>query len=386
MTIAQVLLRYDAPGGVETMVRELSRELSRAGEPVRIFASDLYDEGRWERRPNSSRLVDGIPVERFPVYKRLIPGITLPLMPGLISGLVKARPTLIHAHSHRYGHVLQAALVADATGIPLVVSSHYHPADRGEPWRKAMLLRAQDHLFGFTAYRTAKAVVVETKNEARQLEDLVPPRKIHIIPPGLGLEEWGKLPSPEAARARLGLPARYILFAGRLARNKGLDVLVESWAALPPSDRIPLVLAGQDWGMRSELEASARRLGVAEGLRFLGNRPRDEYRAAFAGASLFVLPSEYEAFGLVLLEAMASGLPIVATRVGGVPEVVRDGQEGRLVEYGDRPALTQALRELLTDPALGARLSAAGRRRVAEEYTWERTAARFRALYRSVGG
>jgi hypothetical protein len=109
--IAQVALRFDAPGGVETNVREVALRLRRMGEDVRVYASDLYDEAAWVRRHDFPATADGVPVRRFAVYKRLVPGLTMPLMPGLISDLARSAPDVLHAHSHRYGHVLQAAAV-----------------------------------------------------------------------------------------------------------------------------------------------------------------------------------------------------------------------------------------------------------------------------------
>ena len=90
MKVAHVLLRFDAPGGVETNVREVTRRLRAAGEDVEVFASDLYDEGRWERRSDYAPVVDGVPVHRFPVRKRLVPGLTMPMMVGLIDALAEA--------------------------------------------------------------------------------------------------------------------------------------------------------------------------------------------------------------------------------------------------------------------------------------------------------
>ncbi len=384
MRIAQVLLRYDAPGGVETHVREISRRLKARGHGVTVYASDLYEEQGWVRAPNPSRELDGVPVRRFPAYKRLLPGLTLPLLPGLVHALASSGEELLHAHSHRYGHVLEAAAVAERTGVPLVVSTHYHPPDREEPPLKRGLLRLQDHLFGATAYRVARVLIAETVIEARSLGEFSPRGKIRVVPPGIDLTAWQDLPTPEAARARLGLPPRYLLFAGRLARNKGLPFLLEAWASLPAARRGALVLLGRDWGMGPALHDLARKLGVEGEILFLGHREDPaEYRAAFAGASAFVLPSEYEAFGLVLLEAMAAGLPVVATRVGGVPEVVHAPETAELVEYGDRTSLTRALEGILSDPALAHARGEAGRSWV-ERFSWERTVDSLEALYREV--
>jgi glycosyltransferase involved in cell wall biosynthesis len=383
--IAQVLLRYDAPGGVETNVREVSREIKAHGHEVAVFASDLYDEGNWVRHSNPSRELDGIPVERLPVIKQLLPGVTMPILPGLTERLVKWSPDVIHAHSHRYGHLLQSSLAAGVSGTPLVVSTHYHPAVGTEPsWKKA-LLRGQDRLFGMTVYSRADRVIVETRHEETEVSDFVDPSKIRVVPPGLSWDLWRDIPPPEAVRSRLSLPKEYILFAGRLAPNKGLMPLVEAWSGLAPARRLPLIFVGQEWGMRSLIEKRVAELGVKEEIRFLGNlKSLTDYISVFSGATLFVLPSEYEAFGLVLLEAMAASLPIVATRVGGIPEAVKEGETALLVPYGNIWALRNALDQVISDPPFARRLGKAGRQRVEECFSWEKTAAAFVSVYGEV--
>jgi glycosyltransferase involved in cell wall biosynthesis len=385
MKIAQVLLRYDAPGGVETFVREVSSKLKARGHEVRVFSSDLYDEGNWIRHENPSTVVDGITVERFPVIRQLLPGITMPMLPGLTEALVRWKPDVIHSHSHRYGHLLQSSLAAGVASTPLVVSTHYHPAARDESrWRRTML-RGQDHLFGMTVYSRADAIIVETRLEENEVSDFVDRKKIRIVPPGLSWDIWKDIPTHESARMRLGLPKDYILFAGRLAPNKGLPTLIESWAGLSPSNRLPLVLVGQDWGMRASLEQRAAELGVAGEVRFLGNlRDIRDYVSVFAGATVFVLPSEYEAFGLVLLEAMAASVPIVATRVGGIPEAVTEGETALLVPYGNVWELRRALNEFVSDRELATRFGKAGFQRVERSFSWDRTVDSLVAIYKEL--
>lgn len=382
MRIAQVTLRFDAPGGVETNVREVCRRLRAAGEEVTVYASDLYDESRWERRGDFPPVVDGVPVRRFEVRRRLIPGLTMPMMVGLVEALAESGSDVIHAHSHRYGHVLEAAAVAERRGIPLVVSMHYHPADRGEPPLKRGLLRLQDFGFGSTAYRVARALVVETQLEARRVEEFAPADRIRVIPPGIDLAEWqdpagDRWPSPP-------LPDRYLLFLGRVAPNKGIPLLLEAMARLPPAERLPLVLMGRDWGERERLESLAQRLGLGPSLLWLGHvADRGAYRAVVRRAAAVVLPSEWEAFGLVLLEAMAAGTPVVATAVGGVPEVLEAGRAGRLVPYGDAEALAAALRAVENDRPETARLVREGLE-VARRLDWSECARRHLELYRSL--
>jgi len=380
--VVQVTLRFDAPGGVETMVRELSRRLRAEGDDVQVFASDLYDEGRWETRADYRPEVDGVPVRRFPVRKRLIPGVTLPMMVGLIDALSESGADVIHAHSHRYGHVLEAAAVADRRGIPLVVSTHYHPADLREPSHKRALLRLEDVGFGATAYRVARALIVETEREAAFLREFAPADRIRVIPPGIDLAAWStpqKDPPPPA-----GVPRGYYLFTGRVAPNKGLPVLLRAVAAIDPAHRHPVVLMGRDWGERARLESLAATLGISADVTFLGHvEEPGTYRAVVRGAHALVLPSEYEAFGLVLLEAMAAGTPVVATAVGGVPEVLGGGRFGRLVPYGDVPALSTALRAVADEPAETLRRVTAASEQV-RAFDWAVTTQRIRAVYREV--
>jgi len=384
LKVAHVLLRFDAPGGVETNVREVTRRLRAAGEDVEVFASDLYDEGSWERRSDYAPVVEGVPVHRFPVRKRLLPGLTMPMMVGLIDALSESGADVIHAHSHRYGHVLEAAAVADRLRIPLVVSTHYHPAGPREPTWKRGLLRVQDVVFGMTAYRVARALVVQTDQEAALVREFAPGKKLRTIPPGIDLKAWS---TPETDRPEgLDLPEEYFLFVGRVAPNKGLPTLLDALARLEASARRPLVLMGRDWGERIRLEARARELGIADRVRFLGHvESLSAYRGVIRGARALVLVSEWEAFGLVLLEAMVAGTPVVATAVGGVPDVLDGGRAGRLVPYGDPVALAGALRSVVEDEPETRRLRAAASERV-RGFDWSVTVDRHRALYREVTG
>ncbi|MGA8664573.1 MAG: glycosyltransferase family 4 protein [Thermoplasmata archaeon] len=381
MKIAQVALRFDAPGGVETNVLEVARRLKRMGEDVTVYASDLEDEATWVRRSDYRPVVDGVPVLRFPIRKRLIPGLTLPMMIGLVDALSRSGSDVIHAHSHRYGHVLEAAAVAERRGIPLVVSTHYHPADRGEPAWKRGMLRIQDVGFGATAYRVARVLVVETEREAGLVREFAPADRVRVIPPGIDLAAWAE---PARDRPPPGLPPEYFVFFGRLAPNKGLPVLVEALARLEPRTRRPLVFLGPDWGMRTQLESLARRLGIGDLLIFLGwLDDRSAARAVVRGAAALVLPSEWEAFGLVLLEAMAAGTPIVATSVGGVPEVLDRGRVGRLVPYGSVADLASAMSAVLEDRE-GTREQVRRATERVQGFDWTRAAERHVELYREI--
>jgi glycosyltransferase involved in cell wall biosynthesis len=380
--IAQVALRFDAPGGAETVVRELAVRLRNRGQDVEVFASDLFDEAHWLRRTDFPASVDGVPVHWYPVYKRLIPGLTMPLTVGLMRGLEDHHPDLIHAHSHRYGHVLESAAEARKLGVPWVATMHYHPARQDQTALRRGLLQVQDLLFGASTYRNADAIIAVTEQERKILANFIPAKRIRVIPLGIDLALWTP---PERGEPRAAgppeLPPQYMLYTGRIAQNKGLALLFDAVARIPVAERIPLVIMGRDWGVRPQLELQARRLGIENDLVWLGHvEDPAEYRRVFRRATLFTFPSEWEAFGLVLLEAMASGVPIIATAVGGVPEVLDGGRAGRLVPYGDPDLLAAGIRDLLGSPDRSAELVAVGRRRV-QGYSWDRFIEAHLALY-----
>ncbi len=177
-----------------------------------------------------------------------------------------------------------------------------------------------------------------------------------------------------------------MLFVGRLASNKGLLDLAEAFAAVGTTDRSArLVVVGEDGGQRTALESRAKALGIAERVHLIGHVEDDSsLSAAYREARLTVLPSEYEAFGLVLLESLAAGTPVVASRVGGIPEFVEDGKAGLLVPPKSPAALADAIRRVWTDRELARRLGEYGRDHVVPRYTWDALADRLDSLYREV--
>lgn len=207
----------------------------------------------------------------------------------------------------------------------------------------------------------------------------VPEKKLRVIYNAVDLAAYQDLPAREEIRARLGLSGRVVLTAARLTPWKGVDRLI---AALPAwREAVPeanLVVVG-DGPERMSLERLAQATGVAGAIRFVGQVPHEQMPLYLRAANVFVLYSGYEGLPHVVLEAMAAGTPVVASRKGGIPEVVEDGVTGLLVEWGDKAALRDAVRRVLCDVALAWRLGEAGRARVARGFGWaglvERTAA-----------
>jgi glycosyltransferase involved in cell wall biosynthesis len=378
MKVAHVISRFAPGGGVVSIVRETSLRLRDRGIDVEVFAGKPVAPGATP--PPSDP--DPLPVQRFPYGRSQ--RIKFPLMVGLEDALVRSGADVIHAHFHRTGHVLQAARASRRSGVPLVVSTYYHPAHRTEPRPKKAAIRLLDFAFGLGAYGRAGALLTLSHFEVGKVRPFAFSAPIRVVPPGIDLAQWA---SPSTDRRDPRLPPEYFVYSGRIAWDKGLDVLVRALAAVPPGQRKPLVLVGPEvnYGFQASLEKLARELGVADLLIFLGHVGDPAmYRGALRGAKALVLASEWESFGIVLLEAMAAGTPVIASRAGAMPEVVDDGRAGLLVPYGDPRALAEAMQSIDRDPEGARRRVQRGLERV-RSFDWAVTAEAFRTVYEEVG-
>jgi len=223
----------------------------------------------------------------------------------------------------------------------------------------------------------ADAVIALTPSAARLLRgDGIPPGRVHVIPPGYD----PALFAPAAADPFPGLPRPRVAYVGRLAPQKDVGTLLQAFARLPASTTLLLVGDGPD---RAALQRRAQRFGGR--VHFAGFVPHVQVPAVLQHVDLLVLPSLYEDLSSALIEAMAAGLPVVATRVGGTADLVHHGVNGLLVAPRDPAALAAAISQVLADPAAAAWLSAAARR-TAAGYAWPDLARQVLEVYRQVTG
>jgi len=262
-------------------------------------------------------------------------GVTyaLGVMGALRRRLRERGPFLLHVHC-AYPDGVGAAHVARRLGVPYVITAHGSDIN---VYAEKALLRPQIR----AAFAGARGVIAVS----RALET-----KVAALGAGMPLERIGcagfdpALFAPRdagAARTALGVDrdTRVVLFVGNLVAVKAVDVLLQAWAALGGDARTRLVIVG-DGVNRAALEAQARPLA---GVTFMGARPQAEVAAWLSVANALVLPSHHEGMPNAVVESLASGVPVVASRVGGIPELVEEGKNGLLVEPGDAPALAKAL-------------------------------------------
>lgn len=312
-------------------------------------------------------------------------------------------------HSHTWYANLAGHLAGLLHGVPHVLTAHSLEPLR--PW-KAEQLGGGYALSSWaerTAYEGAAAVIAVSggmRDDILRVYPQVDPAKVHVVHNGIDLADWQRPADAESARATaraLGVdPTRpAVVFVGRITRQKGLPYLLRAAESLP--DEVQLVLCA---GAPDTPEILAEVTGLVERLRERRSGvvwidrmlPRDELVAVLAASTVFVCPSVYEPLGIVNLEAMAVGLPVVGTATGGIPEVVDDGVTGRLVPIEQlqdgtgTPTdperfvadLAAALTEVVSDGSRAAAWGAAARRRVEEHFTWGAIGERTAAVYRSV--
>jgi glycogen synthase len=289
-------------------------------------------------------------------------------------------------------------------GIPLVIT--VHSLEPLRPWKREQLGGGYDFSLWVekTALEMADAVIAVSEETKRDVLSLFNVRddRISVIHNGIDLEEYKPTRDEECLRA-LGVdPKRpYILFVGRITRQKGIIHLVRAIRHLKPGFQVVLCAGAPDTPeiaaeMQQAVAAAREHHGEIIWIEKMVSRP--EAIALYSGAGVFVCPSIYEPFGIINLEAMACGIPVVASAVGGIKEVVVDGETGFLVplkQMTESPFeatepeafavdLAAKVNLLMADPALAARMGAAGRRRAEELFGWDAIARKTEGLYRNL--
>jgi D-inositol-3-phosphate glycosyltransferase len=288
-------------------------------------------------------------------------------------------PDVVHAHFWMSG--LAALRGAQDLDVPVVQTFHALGTVKRRHQGAADTSPAPRIPTETAVGRACRSIVATCRDEVRELRAMgLPLGRIRVVPCGVDTARF----APCGPLARRGTRPR-LLQVGRLVPRKGADTAIEALARVPSAE---LVIAGgpprerlRDDPEARRLTALAERAGVADRVVLLGGVPREEMPALLRSADLVVCPPQYEPFGIMPLEAMACGVPVVASAVGGHLDTVDDGVTGRLFPAGDARALAATVTELLAAPRLRAGYGAAGRRRVLARYGWDRVGAATAEVY-----
>jgi glycosyltransferase involved in cell wall biosynthesis len=357
----------DALGGAEEAMLALIARVDRQRWSPSLVLTDTPARADLERRAVEL----GVPTRVIPSMPLGARGATR--VGTFASELRRERPAIFHAHLSWPLAAKYALASAALARVPAIIATVQLFPDFA-PGRST---RAQQRLLGRFVDRYI-AVSAQIATRLRQAFGWPEP-KVDVIRNGVDVSRFRVARNPELRRL-LGGPESepIIVCVARLHEQKGLDVLLEA-AALVPRGRFVLVGDGPE---RPALERQAAALGVAERVSFLG--VRHDVPELVAAADVFVLPSVYEGTSLALLEAMASGAPIVATHIGGTDELVRPNESALLVPPRDPRALADALRRLLGDPGLGQLLGRAARARAERDFSLAEAVSRVTGVYEEV--
>jgi glycogen(starch) synthase len=367
---------YPHIGGVEEATRHLAAELRLRGHEVLIVSN------RWPHDLPAEEQIEGVTVRRVrlelpalsprPLTRFLIQA------PGAVASILVTvrsfRPDVLHligagpnaAYVALLRRLLGSRIVLTAQGEFGADAHRVFERSLSLRWGLRRLLVKADALTGCSRF-----VLTE-------LESAFPvsvPRQ--VIPNAVDPDELGRVEVKPANRP-------YVLGLGRLVEQKGFDILLQAFArALPALPEHHLVIAG-DGPLRPTLEALAKELGLTGRVSFRGSLDRAEVAATLSAAEMFVLSSRVEAFGIALLEAMAVGVPAIATDVGGVLDVAAADETALIVPSEDVDALAGAIVLLASERALRERLAEAARAR-AKDFTWQSIVPRYEAVYSAAG-
>lgn len=385
-------------GGMNVYVRELARELGRRGVPV-----DIFTRSQDRRSPTIVPLSCGVRVVNLhtgpaaPYDKNWV----LTYLPEFVSRVrcfaegEDIAYDLIHSHYWLSG---EAALrLRRSWGLPVVQMFHTLGAMKNSVARSAEESETRQRVaIERRLMHEVDAVVAATPLDRAQMvwHYGADPEQINVIPCGVDLQRFQPR-AQTAARAELAIAPEQLLLVcvGRMEPLKGMDALIQALALLHARhpewrDVLQVVLVGGEAEDRAEhwnteqrrLDALRRKLGVAGAVHFHGAQPQELLPVYYAAADIVAVPSHYESFGMVALEAMACGAAVVASNVGGLTSTIEDGKNGLLVQPDDPPALAGRLEMLLADPAARQRLSVAARDRAAG-YGWNAIGGRVQRLY-----
>jgi D-inositol-3-phosphate glycosyltransferase len=383
-------------------VRDLTRQLGRVGVHVDVFTRSqdehvphvLHDLGY------GNRVVHVPAGPEVPLAKRELAGYIPNFVQGILDFAAEKNIQYDIIHSHYWMSGIAAEELKKVWGIPVIHMFH----TLGE--MKNRIARSESEKEG--AYRLegerrvlkmADRIVVATLAEQAQLQWLYKANqsKMVTIPPGVDISRFYPIP-PDEAKQFLGLKPneRMVLFVGRIEPLKGVDTLIRAMSRLRLTEftgqnPVHLAIIGGDpnvsrdemTGEMTRLQALCRELCMDRMVLFLGKRSQDTLPYYYSAADLLVMPSHYESFGMVALEAMACGAPVIASQVGGLAFLIQDGVTGFHVPDGEPEALAERLSTLLSDRLL---LRTMGQRAVihARDYAWERIAGQIVELYRSL--
>jgi glycosyltransferase involved in cell wall biosynthesis len=373
-------------GGIQIVMYNIAKLLAKRGHKVTIFSSNLVGDRAYSLP--REEVVDLIHVNRFKV---LPPKLLRKFVfaPSVIQALYSIETDLFHVFSYLPTFMTNTAcLISKRRRIPLIITPVYHPS-RTQLYTNVVgkLVKVlYDDLIGLKLLRKADCVIALTEAEARYYRERGI-NNICVVPAGVDLREHAcEDKGLEAFERKYDLSKnRILLFVGRLEERKGIHYLIKSMPIiLRENPKAKVLVVGKDWSCRGQLENLSKRLNIQNNVVFTGPINSTQLLCAYELSDIVVIPSLYEAFGLVVVEAWAHKKPVVVSGTIGLAETISAEKAGIVVNLSDPEALAKAVAKLLSDKRLSKSMGTRGFQVVKKEFTWEKIVDKLEEVYRSV--
>jgi glycosyltransferase involved in cell wall biosynthesis len=372
-----VLTDYFPPhvgGGVEKVVFEISRRLVRMGVEVTVITLNTV-------MAKSFEILEGIKVYRCrPISLTETVGVQLTVSPSLPLKIIEIckleKPDIIHANNRFFFTTICSAALKRIIGKPLITTLHLGPMLLGRGFFDFMIDAYEKTVSKWIIQSSDEIVAVSNAVMKHALSLGASSGKVKVIPNGVDLEEF----KPRREFKKIGV--RKVLFVGRLFSNKGVQYLVKAAPmVLAKHPCVEFIIVGKG-PMEAELRNMVRRLNIEHAFKFLGIVP--SIPEVMSQCDIFVRPSLTEGMPLTILEAMACGLPVIASKISGSSEVIKDGETGILVEVGNVEQLSNAVIRLLEDENYAERIRIRAYEFVKKHYSWDKIAEEYLKTYDDV--
>jgi glycosyltransferase involved in cell wall biosynthesis len=378
MKVMQVTPEFPPPliGGGGYHVYNLTRELVKKGVDVTVFTFNT-SKGSSLMGKIVEKQFGRVKVYRFPMFS--VPGTIYAIAPTLILSLLREEPDIIHAHGYQFFTSDVAAMVSRIKKKPLVLTLHGFPRGFSKASHKMYF-----NLIGKKTLKTTKKIIAVSSKVAEEFKAIgVPNERIVIIPNGVNLEEFNYTPNGDNFRKRLSIKEneKLILSIGRLEEIKGFQYLIMALARIQSeASPIKLVIAGPEFNYGQQLRKLVAETKMEDKVIFYGPIDGREKFEALAAADVAVVSSIYEGFSIFLLEAMAAGKPVIATKTGIAQELIQNGKNGFLIDSGNAEDLSEKILMILNDNRLS---SSIGResRSTAKTFDWGKIADQVLYMY-----
>ena len=348
-------------GGIQTHIAELSKAIADKGIETHVFIVGRGSKKPGQEIKNKNLFVHPIPCLPLP---RLTVGEYLSYSLNCARHLKEYNLDLIHGHSmYSFGYALVKKLPYVTTLHGTQLNEFKNSMQYGASPNHIITDFSSMLMERYSGRKADRVIVVSDENRRDVISQYgIPAEKIDTIPNGVNVSRF----QPSTCDSKT------IIFVGRLHERKGIDKLLESFSEVvtkEPEAVLKIVGSGED---EVRLKRMAKQLKLPKkNVQFLGFVPEKALPEVYSSSSIFVLPSYYEGFGIVLIEAMSAGLPLVSVRTGGATEVIEDGKNGYLVDYKN---MAKALLKLIRDKKLRRKFGKISRKKVEKKYDWKKIA------------